>query len=125
MANLKKLTRLYKTCIINQYCHFLPISWEQDIIMYRIVGFFEVLKFHECMADFSFITNGSAKSSGTAMSTSFLHGVKFHEWSTSVRFTEFTYLKITNYMVLGRLVCMCRPVRLFHQKEILIIKFLN
>ena len=35
MANLKKLTRLYKNMhIINQYCHFLPISWEQDTIIH-------------------------------------------------------------------------------------------
>ena len=68
-----------------------------------------------------FFTNGSAKSSGTAMGASFLQGVKFHKWSTSVRFAEFMYLKITNYMVFSRLVCMYRPVRVFHQKGILIV----
>ena len=29
----------------------------------------------------------------------FFRGVKFHEWSTSVKFTEFTYLEKTNYTV--------------------------
>ena len=39
------------------------------------------------------LTNGSAKSSGTAMGSSFSWGVKFHEWSTSAKFAEFTYLE--------------------------------
>ena len=43
------------------------------------------------MADYQFFhdfifTNGSAKSSGTAMGSWFFQGVKFHEWSISVKF---------------------------------------
>ena len=56
------------------------------------------------MADFRFFhnfifANGSAKSSYTAIGSWFFWGVKFHEWSTSAKFAQFTYLEKTNYTV--------------------------
>ena len=61
--------------------------------MYHVHSwFFEVLKLHK-LPIFIVFTNMSAKSSGTAMGASFFQAVKFHEWSTSMKFTEFTCLK--------------------------------
>ena len=69
---------------------------------YCIVGFFEVLKFREWPI-FSFLQfyfhESVCQKLSTAMGDLFFQGVKFHEWSTSTKFTEFTYLEKTNYTV--------------------------
>ena len=46
----------------------------------------------QCFRDFIFM-NGSAKSSVLQWVVRFFRGVKFHEWSTSAKFAEFTYLE--------------------------------
>ena len=68
-----------------------------EIYDYRIVGFLwgaliPWTVHFQFIRDFMF-TNGSAKNSAMQWVVHFFRGVKFHEWATSMKFVEFTYLE--------------------------------
>ena len=62
-----------------------PYSWFFEVLKFCEWPIFSFLwfYFHECVC----------QKLSTAMGSSFFQGVKFHKWSTSTKFAEFTYLK--------------------------------